>query len=114
MISFKSNKGSVLLQAIVLSVIMAMIAVLTLKWTLSRRSDVVRSRNSVEAKTYIEYCMAQKQLEWSLPSAKVESGKCTFKTGETTITVNVDVDTLPDGTNEVNYDLETGSLPPSK
>lgn len=94
------------MQAVVLSVVLSLIGALTLKWTLGRRSDVVRTRDSVDARSYMEACMSQMQLKWSATGTAADD-ECTFTTdsGEE-IKVNVDVSS--DG--EVVYEVDTKDL----
>jgi type II secretory pathway pseudopilin PulG len=60
----KNKKGLILLQVIVLVAIMAFLASAVVKFMLGRHATVTRAKKTIDAKSLVEACMAQKHIEW--------------------------------------------------
>lgn len=58
------RRGTILLQTTVMAVILATIAVMTLKWTLGRYAVVSNVKRSTEAKGIVEACASQDFSKW--------------------------------------------------
>lgn len=69
------RRGTVLLQTLVISVIISMIAVMVMKWTLARYTLASRVQRSAVAQSRAAGCVADRTSRWNLGTA-VASGGC--------------------------------------
>lgn len=59
MLRFNNNKGSALMQVLVLGSVIAAIVLLVLRFSVTRTTNIVKTKRRVAAKAYAEACMAQ-------------------------------------------------------
>lgn len=71
-----NNKGDVLLQAVVFSMILAMMGAMTLKWTIARRTTVVHTRDAVDTRALLDACRAQLEVKWFMKNVAPTSDSC--------------------------------------
>lgn len=60
-----NNKGTLLMHTVVLSVVMAMMGTMLLKWATNRYETVSKSRRQLKATMLAQSCLAQRMVGWS-------------------------------------------------
>ena len=65
LVLLKNNKGTLLMHTVVLSVIMAMMGTMMLKWATNRYETVAKSRRQIKASAMAQSCLAKKMLGWA-------------------------------------------------
>jgi hypothetical protein len=82
--SITNERGQLLVQTMVMTIILGIAATTLLKWSFGRYMVMSKVRSSVEARTYIESCMANMQATWGRNSMPNLTGSaslnysCTF------------------------------------
>ncbi|MDD2773127.1 MAG: hypothetical protein PHP45_05460 [Elusimicrobiales bacterium] len=103
------ERGTLLVQTLVMTVILSFLATMMLKWSFGRHTVATKVRRSIEARTYINSCMAQKAAEWGTNAPTQGASSCVFTdvpgAKDQTITVNVTV-----SGNGVTYNLDYGGF----
>jgi hypothetical protein len=107
---FSSKRGTLLVQTLVLTVLLSFIATLMLKWNFGRHTVSSKVRRSIDARTYIESCMAQKASLWGTNNQPKDgtTETCVFQDAPAagqTITVDVSIS----GTN-ITYKLDYSNI----
>jgi hypothetical protein len=93
----KKRKGALLLQTLVLSVIMAMIGVMILKWALARYILASRFYRSSVSRARVEGCLFKKVSEWGKTFSDAPNGTdCNFsvsdkESADKNVKINVNV-----------------------
>lgn len=111
----RNKKGLILLQVIVMVAVLAFLVVAILKFLLGRHATVSQAKKTIDAKSLIEACMAEKNIEWEnvVPS----DGNCLIDVedtpGDTSDDVRISVDVLGNAppyqiTYSVDYDTVKG------
>lgn len=91
MLKFSNRKGSALMQVLVLGSVIASIVLLVLRLSITRTTNVVKTKRKVSAKAYAEACLAQYNAvsmtreEKGLPPIQKGGFSCTI--GDKTITI---------------------------
>lgn len=60
-----NNKGTLLMHTVVLSVVMAMMGTMMLKWATNRYENVSRARRQLKATMLAQSCLSQKMVGWA-------------------------------------------------
>lgn len=101
-----NNKGDVLLQAVVFSMILAMMGAMTLKWTVARRATVVHTREAVDTRALLDACRAQLEVKWFMKNVNPSNDTCRIAGPYGgTVTVKATV-----SGSQVTYTLDTRDL----
>ena len=78
------RKGVILLQTLVMSVVLSMIAVMVLKWVLSRYMLTARNYRATTAKVRTDGCASKMFATWNFNTSMVtSSGNCGLVDGKT-------------------------------
>jgi len=103
------------MQIIVVVAVLAFMSAAILKLLLGRYATVSRNKRSIDAKSLVEACMAEKNLEWA--DTEPSSGFCEIDVnntpGDTSDDVEVTVDViLGPPPNSVTYSVDYEDMPP--
>ncbi|MEW5905695.1 MAG: hypothetical protein AB1734_02815 [Elusimicrobiota bacterium] len=74
--SARLRRGTVLLQTLVVSVIISMIAVMVMKWVLARYTLASRVQRSAVAEARADGCVAELTSRWNIANSNASSGGC--------------------------------------
>ncbi|MDQ7771887.1 MAG: hypothetical protein RDU13_00040 [Elusimicrobiales bacterium] len=70
------RRGAVLLQTLVISVVISMIAVMVMKWVLARYSIATRVQRAAVAEGRADGCIADRASRWTFANSAAASGGC--------------------------------------
>lgn len=92
------RKGTALLQTLVMSVLLSMVAVMMMKWVLARYVMAARNYRSTQAKFYSQYYLGYQLSRWNLVNYPIN-----FAGIPTTGSFTIPGDNMPVPNKTVNY-----------